>query len=166
MEMKAAMTDPDFRPTAKKSDLLVTDMESGEVFDRKTNKAHCLNPAAAVIWKASDGRRTVEDLAIVLAEANGGEADQSLIWMSLKELRSRGLMGELPLGSLSTAGLTRRQALARFGSGAAAAAALVPVVATVLAPKPAAAVSCLQRGQACSIGSQCCSGSCVGLVCG
>jgi hypothetical protein len=85
--------------------------------------------------------------------------------MSVKELGKLGLLEDLPAESFPRLGLTRREALARAGSRAAAAAALIPIVATVLAPKPAAASSCLQTGAACTAGTQCCSGVCASLQC-
>ena len=155
------------RPIARRDDLLVSELESGEivVFDRKANRAHSLNPAAAIVWRGCDGQRSVTDLAALLADARGTEASEDLVWMSVNELRKLRLLEDFPSDVVPANVLTRRQALARFGSSAAAAAAMVPVVASVLAPKSAAATSCVQPGGGCSVGSQCCSGVCAGTIC-
>lgn len=161
------MTSCDARPTARMNDLLSTELVSGEiiVFDKQRNRAHCLNPAAAEIWRACDGQRTVADLAIFVATATGTAVDESVVWASVRELRSLHLLEELPAGTVPADGFTRRQALTRAGSAVAKAAVLVPLIATVLAPKSSAAASCQQPGSPCTVGSQCCSGNCLGSVC-
>jgi hypothetical protein len=47
------MTGFEARPTARMNDLLSTELASGEVivFDKQRNCAHCLNPAAAAVWR-------------------------------------------------------------------------------------------------------------------
>lgn len=161
------MTSPEVRPIARTENLLSTELASGEVvvFDKERNRAHCLNPAAAVVWRGCDGRRTASELAAFVAEATGTAPDETVVWASVMELRKLRLLKGIPDAVVPGVGLTRREALVRAGARAAAAAALVPLVHTVLAPKSAAAASCLQSGAACTAGAECCSGSCVGNVC-
>lgn len=161
------MTSNEVRPIARVDGLLSTELASGEVvvFDKERNRAHCLNPAAAVVWRCCDGRRTLSELAAFVAAETGTATDETVVRASVMELRKLNLLDVTPEAVVPGVGLTRREALIRAGARAAAAAALVPLVHTVLAPKPAAASSCLQSGAACSVGSQCCSGSCVGNVC-
>lgn len=161
------MTSCEAKPIARMKDLISTELSSGEIviFDKERNKAHSLNPAAAAIWKACDGQRSVADLTALVAVATGASSDEAVVWMSVKELQRLHLVEELPASVFPLEVLTRRQAMARVGSTAATAAALVPIIATVLAPKPAAASSCQQPGSPCTVGSQCCSGTCAGNVC-
>lgn len=166
-EKGTPMTSFEAKPTARMNDLLSTELASGEVivFDKQRNRAHCLNPAAAAIWRACDGERTVAEVAAFVAAASGTAMDESVVRGSVRELGSLHLLEELPTGSLLPEGITRRQAMARAGSAAAKAAVLVPLIATVLAPKSSAAASCQQPGSPCTVGSQCCSGNCVGSTC-
>lgn len=154
------MPTSDTRPRARKDNLFTREMESGEavVYDRNRERAHCLNPTVATVWRHCDGNNSIADLAAVLSREAGVPADESLVWLSLAELSRTHLVdvpGEKPLPGT----MTRRRALARLGTGAAAA-ALLPVIISVVAPKPAAAASCLQTGATCTANSQCCSGFC------
>ena len=47
-------------PQARTSGLIVKEVD-GEIliYDRETNKAHCLNQTAAKVWEHCDGKTTV-----------------------------------------------------------------------------------------------------------
>ncbi|HQP88449.1 MAG TPA: PqqD family peptide modification chaperone [Thermoanaerobaculia bacterium] len=161
------MTNHEGRPVAKTEEVLSTRLSSGEivVFDRKSNRAHALNPAAAAIWHGCDGQRTVGDLAELLSRETGTEPDPEVVRHSLAELERLELL-ERPAGGPRYGDLvTRREAFVRAGTRAAAAAAALPIIATVLAPTSASASSCRQTGVSCTAGSQCCSGVCAGGFC-
>jgi len=167
-ERGTSMTNHEGRPVAKTDELLSTRLSSGEVvvFDRKRNRAHALNPAAATIWHGCDGQRTVADLAELLSRETGTEPDAEVVRLSLAELEKLDLL-ERPAGGPRYGGdlVTRREAFVRAGTKAAAAAAAIPIIATVLAPSSASASSCRQTGVSCTAGSQCCSGVCAGGFC-
>lgn len=78
----------------------------------------------------------------------------------LKRLRQAHLLE----GEQVWAGLSRRRVLTRIGIGAAAA-ALLPVITTVLAPTSAEASTMLGGGSPCVSGHQCRSGQCIGGFC-
>lgn len=166
-EKGTPMTSLEAKPAARTESLLCKDLASGEivVFDKLRNSAHCLNPAAAAIWRACDGNRTVPELASVVAATTGTTVNEPVVRASLGELRSLHLLSELTVDIAPVEDFTRRQAMVRAGAAAAKAAVLVPLIATVLAPKSSAAASCQQPGSPCTVGSQCCSGNCVGSTC-
>ncbi len=114
------------------------------VYDKATNKAHCLNESAAEVWNLCDGKRTVAEIAPLLKKKAKAPTDEQLLWMALLRLEKAGLLqNNLPLsGPVCT--LSRREASRRVGATAAALA--VPVIASILVPKAEAAVSCSTLG--------------------
>ena len=51
-------------PTARKSGLVVQEVPNEVlVFDLESNKAHCLNETAAMVWKSCDGETAVPEIA-------------------------------------------------------------------------------------------------------
>lgn len=149
-------------PRARKDGLLITRMESGEVvvYDRSRDRVHCLNPTVAGIWEACDGSRTAGEVAELVARRHGLPTDDAVGMLGLKELESAHLLE----GEVEWAGVSRRQVLTRIGVGAAAA-ALLPVITTVVAPTPAEAGTGRGSGQPCDSGYQCLSGICIGGFC-
>jgi hypothetical protein len=120
------------------------------VYDLKRHRAHCLNRAAAAVFRACDGRR---DLAALVAEAQktlGPDADEELVHAALEELSRARLIEHAPARPVS-----RRKVLRAL--------ALAPAVLSILAPRAAQAASCGGRGSSCTKRSDCCPGlNCVG----
>jgi hypothetical protein len=152
----------DATPRARMDDCLTTEIDGGEVivYDKRANRAHCLNPTAAAVWKRCDGKTDVRSIAGSLSpDLDQGHTD--VVAIALDELNEAGLLfGPAP----ESFPVDRRQLLRRIGIGVAAA-TLVPVVTSIVAPTPAAATTCLQSGESCTADSQCCSGRCVGGFC-
>jgi hypothetical protein len=116
------------RPVARTDELIVEELD-GQVliYDQQTDEAHCLSHAAAQVWRACDGENSREQLAAELG------LDGAIVNRALAELEACGLLDGIP-----NAGVTRREATARFAKvGAAAAAA--PLIYSVVSPIPAAA---------------------------
>ena len=140
------------RPRARRGGLVVRDLP-GEtvVYDRDSHQAHCLNRTAALVFRNADGRRTVGDLARLLAAATGARVDHDVVRATLDRLREASLLETgaddpgpavvAPAGTAPADG-SRREMLRRVGLGAAA---LLPVVTSILVPTPAeAANTCVQ----------------------
>lgn len=102
----------------------------GEIvlYDGRTEVAHRLNPTSARIWDLIDGVRTTPDLAVSVG------VDVAVVELALDQLSDAGLLEH------GAARVTRRSALARLGK-AAAVGALLPSIASIAAPLPAAAQS-------------------------
>lgn len=143
------------RPRARTEGLVVRDLP-GEivVYDRDSHQAHCLNRTAALVFRNADGRRTVGDLARLLATDTGTQVDQDVVRATLDRLREASLLEAYaddpgprvvaPAGTAPADG-SRREMLRRVGLGAAA---LLPVVTSILVPSPAeAAQSCVPAAQ-------------------
>src|SRR5204862_402972 len=62
------------------------------LYDERTNHAHALNPTAAVIWRALDGRASSEDLAKSVGGDLNAAQRRQLIALTLDDLSSRDLL--------------------------------------------------------------------------
>ncbi|MHB1193149.1 MAG: hypothetical protein ACYC6F_08875 [Longimicrobiales bacterium] len=131
----------DQTPKARTDGLLVEELD-GEtlVYDLETHGAHCLNPAAALVWKRSDGRTPVRDLIPLLREV-GLPAEESVVWMALSRLDDAGLVEGVTLPG-KRALFSRKEVLRVLGATAAMT-LLLPAVESVVAPLAAQTASCI-----------------------
>ena len=110
------------------------------LYDWQRKEVHALNPTAATVWQLCDGQTSPQQMAGQLRGDLNAEQAEALVWASLEQLRKANLLeGEVakPDGRPI---LTRRQMLKVLGS-AAAGAALLPVVSSIVAPRPVEAQS-------------------------
>ena len=126
------------KPVARKNGLVVRDLANEVVvYDQERHEAHCLNSTAATVFRNADGRRSVSDLALLLGDGPGAQA---LVEMALGQLGEARLLESGP-SFASEPGLPRRDVMRRVGL---AAAVLLPLVTSILAPTPAeAAATCI-----------------------
>jgi hypothetical protein len=133
------------------------------IYDHKTYRGHCLNRAAALVWKACDGETTVPGITRMLQQVDP-RMDEQIVYFALDKLNKAGLLADesLPEG----AKIPRRDLVRRAGGLAVLA---IPVVTSMLMPTPARAASCFGALHPCSNNAQCCSGHCglvgINLVC-
>jgi hypothetical protein len=130
------------RPLARTEDLLVEDVD-GEVlvYDETDSLACRLNGSAAFVWRHCDGTNTVDDLVRLVAGEFGALGRPELVHVALDELAEHGLLASgYETRSKVAARLSRRHFMRAVGIGGAAA-AVVPIVASMLVPTPAAASS-------------------------
>jgi len=135
----------------------ITTQEIGDetlVYDETRHMAFCLNPSMSAVWRLADGERTVGTIALEASRELGVEVGEELVTFALGELRANGLLGAATLYQPEAEGggipsqveasswsvaermLSRRTVLARLS-----AAALLPAVASILAPTAAQAYS-------------------------
>jgi coenzyme PQQ synthesis protein D (PqqD) len=159
---------PTFLPEARHEGI-VTREADGEllIYDRSSDKAHCLNPLAGAIWKYCDGRTPVKEIAASLEKETNTQVDERVVWLGLEELRRSHLLEKptaWPSMIAGISGMSRREAIRRIGLGAAIA---LPIVISITAPTPVqAAASCGAKCKMCSTGTECCSGVCASGVSG
>jgi Coenzyme PQQ synthesis protein D (PqqD) len=148
------------KPVARKEGLVIQELpDETLVYDLDSDKAHCLNRAAALVWKRCDGRATTASIAQSVATELQTPVDEKVVWLALDQLGRNNLLEQQPVAPPMLAGLNRREMVRVLGI---AAAVTVPLVTSILAPTPANAASCIASGQPCTSGPQCCSGSCTG----
>lgn len=150
------------KPKARAEGLVVREVaEEVLVYDLGTHKAVCLNSTAAAVWRLCDGRRTAADIGKMLEKTAGAHVPEEVVWLALEQLGRDSLLDARPPRPAHLAGLSRREMIRRVGLAAVA----LPAVASIVAPTPAQASSCLPQGASCNTGSQCCSTSCSGGTC-
>jgi hypothetical protein len=135
------------RPIARKSGLVVQEVpDEVLVYDLESNKAHCLNQSAAMIWKSCDGNNSVSEIAKLVESQAGGKVTEDFVWLALDQLNENNLLQNEIRSSFE--GTTRREVIKKIGLASMVA---LPVIASLVAPQSAlAAASC-----ACNNPSQC-----------
>ena len=106
------------------------------VYDAAHTEVHALNESAAVVFDLCDGATSIDEMVVAVAERSGLPADEGIVRLALAELADAGLTEPVS----ETVGLSRRSLIRRLSLTAVAVAAL-PVVETMVAPMPAAALS-------------------------
>ena len=122
-------------PMARQTGLVVQDMpDEVLVYDLDSNKAHCLNQSAAMVWKSCDGTNSVADIV----RQFDGKVTEDFVWLAIDQLGENGLLAnEIPP---RFKGQSRRQVLKTIGLASMVA---LPVIASIVAPSNAlGAVNC------------------------
>jgi hypothetical protein len=126
-------------PLARQKGLVVQEMpDEVLVYDLDTNKAHCLNQSAALVWKSCDGNNSISDIMKHFELTGAGKVSEDFVWLAIDQLNENGLMD----GDVAPrfAGQSRRQVLKTIGFASVVA---LPIIASVVAPQNAlGAVNC------------------------
>ena len=122
-------------PMARQNGIVVQEMpDEVLVYDLDTNKAHCLNQSAALVWKSCDGSNTVADIV----KQFDGKVTEDFVWLAIDQLNENNLLEGKVVPRF--AGQSRRQVLKTIGLASMVA---LPVIASLVAPQNAlGAVSC------------------------
>src|SRR6187397_647107 len=97
------------QPRAREEKLLVEKMaDELVVFDQERNKAHRLNPTAALVWRHCDGQKSITDLVGLLRQELNEVADENLVWVTLDRLSAAHLLQEPLQRSAEQARTSRR----------------------------------------------------------
>ena len=130
------------RPLARTDGVLTEDVDDEVItYDERTDVACRLNRTAALVWRKCDGKHTVEDLVRVLEADLGDIADEDLVLVSLDYLSEHRLLESgYTRRDETSSQLSRRRFIQGAGAVGVAAAAL-PMVQSIVAPTPAAALS-------------------------
>jgi hypothetical protein len=132
------------------------------VFDLQRDEAHVLNRPAAFVWQNADGTRTIGEIAQAMTVEFGLPADVATVRYALEQLDRKQLLEASARLLFATPPMSRRQFLKRAAAGA----ALLAVVTSIVAPTPAHAQSgCVGEGGACTDTSQCCTGGVIPMNC-
>ena len=122
-------------PMARQNGIVVQEMpDEVLVYDLDSNKAHCLNQSAALVWKSCDGTNTVGDIV----KQFDGKVTEDFVWLAIDQLNENGLLQNEVAPRF--AGQSRRQVLKTIGLASMVA---LPVIASLVAPSNAlGATSC------------------------
>jgi hypothetical protein len=149
------------KPLARKEGLVIQELpDEVLVYDLDRDRAHCLNETAAFVWQHCDGRTSAVEIARSLGKKVNAPVDEKVVWFAIDQLGRNHLMTTQPAPPQLLAGLNRREMVRALGIAAAVA---IPVVASIVAPTPAQATTCVAAGGSCASGQICCVGlTCVG----
>jgi hypothetical protein len=76
-----------FFPIARQKGLVVEDLKDETlVYDVERHKAHCLDRAAALIWRECDGKTSVDEIASRVHGKSHLPVDSDVVWMAVKRL--------------------------------------------------------------------------------
>ncbi len=121
------MSGADFLPCARVEGLITTETDSDVlIYDAEANELHTLNAAAAAVWRAADGSKSVAEIAVETA-LNAIAVEQALQQLTISNLLVNGVEG------LQSAG--RRRFLKK------AAIVSIPAIVSVSVPLAQAAAS-------------------------
>jgi hypothetical protein len=150
-------------PRARKEQLVVQDLpDELLIYDLESHRAYCLNRTAALVWQSCDGRRTVEEIMLVIEKEIDQPVNKSLIWFALERLNKHKLLEEQLELPIAEHRMTRRELARMLGF---ATAATVPFISAIVAPTAAQAATCGAIGTSCVNNARCCSGLCVNGTC-
>jgi len=134
-------------PVARQTGLVVQEMpDEVLVYDLDSNKAHCLNQSAALVWKSCDGNNSVTDIVRQFESNGGGKVTEDFVWLAIDQLNENNLL-ESNLAPRFK-GQSRRQVLKTIGLASMVA---LPIIASLVAPQNALGAVCC----ACTSPGQC-----------
>ena len=159
METRALM------PRARQDELAVEEVQDETlVYDLKRHKAHCLNRTTALVWRRCDGQTSVADVAMLLEEQLAIPADEAVVWMALDRLDRTHLLSEPVTLPADRSQYSRRNVL-RTLRRVAGISLLLPVIESIVAPRAAAAASCVTSCVGMPNCSPCSPPGCARLCC-
>lgn len=116
-------------PVARQDGLVMQEVpDELLVYDLRTDKAHCLNRSAAMVWKLCDGTNSVDDIVRQFKAGGGGTITQDFVWLALSQLDEKRLLDTTVAPRFK--GESRRQLIRKIGYVSAA----LPLIASLVAP--------------------------------
>jgi hypothetical protein len=144
------------KPRARKAGLVVRELE-GEVlvYDLERHRAHCLNSAAAIVFRGCDGKTGAAELAARLRRELGVAADERWVLLAVRRLSRAGLL-EPGTPAVSSARRVSRRELMRRAGQVASLTLLLPAITSIVAPTPAeASATCVTNCSGQPFGTPC-----------
>lgn len=146
--------------SARRDELIVRDVGAETiVYDRRTNRAHCLGRTAAAVWRTWDGRRGRSETLRRVSKALGEPLDEASVRLVLRRLYQAGLI-ERPAWDSDSSHKTRRTLSRRVALRGVGVAAGLAVLSIAVPSSAQVAATCLPNGRPCSRSSQCCNSCC------
>lgn len=132
------------------------------VYDLESDKAHCLNETAGLVWSHCDGRTTVDQMAKTLTIHCGAAVDVDVVWLAIEQLQRDHLVEKPEQRKIVRPSVSRRKLILKYAPAALA----VPVIMSITTPTAAQNGSCVQAGMPCTTDpDNCCEGlSCSGAT--
>ena len=149
-------------PRARDEGLVIEDLpDEVLVYDLKRDKAHCLNPMAALVWRHCDGETGMAEMVRLLQAELKTPVDEELVWFALDQLEKSFLLQERQTRRLRGS-LSRRELVRRLGLTAGV---TLPLITSILAPTVVEAASCAHVTMSCATVACCPGCTCVANLC-
>lgn len=144
------------KPNWSKANIVIQEVENEIlIYDLNENKAFCLNETSAIIWQMCDGTRTVAEISETLGKRFNAKISEDFVWLALDQFKKDKLISN-DFPSIF-AGMSRREVIRKVGFASIVA---LPVVASIVAPSPVNAQSCIAFLAMCNLAMDlCCPGS-------
>ncbi len=134
--------DSTYIPEVRSENIVIQEIPASEngpaellVYDLSTNRAHCLNETAALIWKHCNGNNTVGEIAGNLS----GSGSEDLVWLGIDQLNKEDLLVEKYKRDTDVP--SRREIIKKVGIASIIA---LPIISSLAAPTSVmAAASCI-----------------------
>lgn len=131
-------------PLSRKENIVVQELDDEIlIYDLISNKALCLNKTTALVWQASDGRRTITEITDFVGQRLGAPVNENIVWLALDLLSKEKLVSDSYKITEKFGGLSRREAIRKIGLTSAVA---IPVIASLTAPVAAQTQTCITGG--------------------
>ncbi len=131
---------------ARRDNLVVQEMpDEILVYDLKQHEAHVLNQTAAFVWNHCDGQTTAAEIATLIEKEWHKPVSEDVVWLALKQLSRANLLQEPIAMPDNGTRISRRNAMRKLGL----AAAMIPVVMSIVAPTALAGASIPPACQSC-----------------
>lgn len=131
------------RPSSKRIGVLIEDLgDESVLYDSTSDRFVRLNSVSHLVWLRCDGESSVAEIAAAVGQELGIDDAAEVVWLALGLLASEALLeGDVELpepveGDEADGAMSRRTMLTLAGAGVA-----LPLVASIIAPTPAAAQS-------------------------
>lgn len=108
------------------------------IYDFQIDKAFCLNQTAALVWRLSNGARSVKEIAETVSENLKSPAGEDLIWIALDQLKAQKLLKNVHEFQIDFNGLSRREVIKKVGITSLVA---LPLVTSFIVPASISAQS-------------------------
>jgi hypothetical protein len=143
-------------PKAKTNILVEKLPDESLVYDLDRHRAHCLNPAAALLLAGANGKRDIPALLRLLHEELGEPATEEIVRLGLERLRRARLL-EWEGEGIGEKGMSRRRAIRKL-AGVGIALPSVLTVATAQGPPGTKITPAACRKDPMSLGRCCTNG--------
>ncbi len=139
-------------PVARTKNLIVKELpDETLIYDLDSDKAHCLNQTAALVWKNCDGKCDVHQLRKLIEKESSFAVPEEVVWMALNQLTRFQLLEKVPERPSPLTGMHRRELVRRFGVTLS-----LPLIISIVAPTALAQGSPGCKNQICASDADCC----------
>lgn len=127
-------------PKARTTNLIISELSDELlVYDLETDKCHCLNKTAYLVWQNCNGKNHLQEIVKKLGANSPKEFSEKLTVLTLAKLEEAKLIeGETNFQN-TVAGISRREMMRSLALSVTVA---LPIVASVVAPTSVSAQSC------------------------